>query len=251
MNQEEFDRAEKYDRMINWKTRLERELPLLESFLPKGRILDLACASGRHSLALQNVGYECLGIDVSEAMISIAKRLAEKEGSSAIFMVEDLTLPGLKNRLEESGYPASFDGAILLGNAIANMASLEAATNLLTNVHTLLKHGGRLVMHTINRPRDLHYIPLRRLNQKTLVQRIMVPVTNQSHNAELRVNFIDTESLNYLQQSSSPLYMFTFREMEALLTKLGFKILHTFGGFDQSPSSEKDGHSVVWVAEIP
>ncbi len=247
MDQEELDRAGKYDQMINWDARLERELPLLKKYLPKGQILDLACASGRHSLALAKVGYRCLGLDVSEAMVHLARKLAETSDSPVTFQQEDLTLPNLKERL--SNQPDEFDGAILLGNAIANMGSFKAASNLIVNVHELLRKGGRFIMHTINRPTELHYIPLRRLDSGTIVQRIMVPISGNDHNVELRVNFIDIVQLKYLQQASSPLYMFSAEEMENLLIEKGFHIVSRYGGFNQEPFSKEGGRSVVWVVE--
>lgn len=244
-----LEQARNYDSMINWTARIERELPLILDSLPKGKVLDLACASGRHSFALEKHGFEPFGIDISEGMIALAREIAAENGSRVRFINEDLTLPNLKKRLATAGFPTSFEGAILLGNAIANMGSLQSARAVVENVRDLLKDGGRLVLHTINRPKRPHYIALRQLNEQTIVQRIMVPVNDQPHNVELNVNFIDVKTLNYSRQSVSPLYMFTKVEMDDLLKNSGFEIVELFGGFGRETPSDEDGASLVWIAE--
>jgi SAM-dependent methyltransferase len=40
---------------------------------PRGRALDAACGTGRHAAHLQALGYDVVGVDASEAMLSIAR----------------------------------------------------------------------------------------------------------------------------------------------------------------------------------
>jgi 2-polyprenyl-3-methyl-5-hydroxy-6-metoxy-1,4-benzoquinol methylase len=39
----------------------------------KGRVLDIGCGAGRHSLYLQNQGFQVLGIDNSPLAVKVAK----------------------------------------------------------------------------------------------------------------------------------------------------------------------------------
>ena len=244
LGDDEFIHAEKYDRMINWETRLAREIPFMVKRLIGGNILDVACSTGRHSFELEKHGFSCFGIDKSEGMINLAKKHKDELGSSASFLAVDATDPELETRLE--GFPNAFDGAILLGNAIANMG--PNGRQMLQNVHSLLKPDGRFIIQTVNRPEEPHYLPIRKVDGQTLVQRIMVPVNaDESRNAELHVNIIDCGSLEYVQQNKAPLFMYTFDELQSLLIDTGFKIEETYSGYGLEPVSPEGGRSVLWV----
>lgn len=56
----------------------------------EGKILDLACGKGRHSIYLNSLGYRVTGLDLSEESINYAK---EFENESLKFEVHDMTLP--------------------------------------------------------------------------------------------------------------------------------------------------------------
>ena len=47
------------------------------------KIIDFGCGTGRHGLELMNLGYQYTGIDMSEAMIDIAKNNLKKTGMFA------------------------------------------------------------------------------------------------------------------------------------------------------------------------
>jgi SAM-dependent methyltransferase len=104
-----------YDQTIDWESRLERELPFILASFPIGkrlRILDVACGSGRHAVALAKQGHEVYAFDISKAMIRFASELAASESVHVSFEVADML--ELENR--QSG---PFDLIICLGNSAA------------------------------------------------------------------------------------------------------------------------------------
>ena len=54
-----------------------------------GRILDLACGIGRHSVLLSNLGYDVTGIDISPLFVEKAREYAVSEKSDARFVLGD------------------------------------------------------------------------------------------------------------------------------------------------------------------
>ncbi|MEZ4802774.1 MAG: methyltransferase domain-containing protein [Gelidibacter sp.] len=56
----------------------------------KGKILDLACGKGRHSIYLNSLGYDVTGVDLSENSISYAKQF---ENKTLHFEVHDMCKP--------------------------------------------------------------------------------------------------------------------------------------------------------------
>lgn len=70
--------------------------------LPEGgKILDLACGKGRHSIYLNTLGYEVTGVDLSEQSIAHAKQF---ENETLQFNVHDMT----------KAYPDTFDAVFNL-----------------------------------------------------------------------------------------------------------------------------------------
>ena len=82
-----------YDQAIDWEQRLARELPFLTKVIqdtPNARILDLACGSGRHAVALASQGYQVTGLDLSPQMIEAAKHHAKEKGVVVQFSIADM-----------------------------------------------------------------------------------------------------------------------------------------------------------------
>ena len=87
------DLSSDYDRFVNWPQRLAYEIPLLAAVLPetphggKARVLDTACGTGQHAIALAKMGHETVGADLSTEMIAIAKRNASSSGVESVFLL--------------------------------------------------------------------------------------------------------------------------------------------------------------------
>lgn len=245
----ELEFARKYDKMIPWEARLKREIPLLSQYLAGKYILDLACSTGRHSFALEKHGAKCIGLDYSEGMITVANRLKKDLGSTAEFYQLDISSPSFQQKLEELSIKLNFEGAILLGNAIANLGSYERAMNTLKNVYQVSGKNSIFILQTINRPMSAMYPPLRRVNG-LILQRIFIPkspTAEGDHNIELNVNLIDPLENTYKEQNVSLLYMFTYDEFVEMVNRSGWQITASYGGYNEEPYSKEDGKTVVWI----
>ena len=143
----EFDRLSvAYDSSIDWPSRLGKEIPFLLKCLPtskRSRALDIACGSGRHSIALAHKGVEVVGFDNSAQMIKIARTLADKEGANPEFLVADML------RVERVVDPG-FDLIICLGNSLALLPTLDAVKKVVSSVYSLLSPGGSFVLQVLN-----------------------------------------------------------------------------------------------------
>lgn len=52
-----------------------------------GKIINFGCGTGRHDIELSRLGYQCSGMDMSPAMIELARENAGKEGVEIAFCV--------------------------------------------------------------------------------------------------------------------------------------------------------------------
>jgi len=142
--------AADYDRFVNWEERLAYELPFLERSLEghlppeerKPRLLDVACGTGHHAIALARRGYEVLGADLSTAMVERARANAAAAGVPARFVVAGF------GHLAELG--ETFDGVLCLGNSLPHLLTAEALAQALADFAAVLRPGGLLLLQNRN-----------------------------------------------------------------------------------------------------
>lgn len=129
--------ARRYDRQyaIGASTTRARMAAIVRALPPApGRVLDLGVGTGRELGALQDAGYEPVGLDVSPAMLAICARRARP-----VPLVQgDLwaTLP-----FDD----ASFDGAVALHGTLAHAPDAGAYTRLARELGRVLRPGGVFV----------------------------------------------------------------------------------------------------------
>jgi SAM-dependent methyltransferase len=111
---------------------------------PPGRALDLGCGTGSNCLHLASLGWEAVGVDFTSKAIATAKSRAAASGSSASFVVGDVT------RLREDGITGSFDLVVDIGCYHAIAASLRDAYR--TEVAAVTRAGGDLYVAGISDP---------------------------------------------------------------------------------------------------
>ena len=135
-----------YDRFVNWRLRLAAELPFLEQQLETvdaRRVVDAACGTGRHAIALAQHGYDVVGADPSAGMIERARHNAEAEGAQVRFEVG-----GFGELQAKVG--GGFDAVLCLGNSLPHATSAAALAATLTDFGACLRAGGLLLIQNRN-----------------------------------------------------------------------------------------------------
>lgn len=131
----------RYEGRLHSHARTEEEADFIIRSLglsPGARVLDIACGAGRHAIALANRGFRVAGVDLSEALLTRARREAEERELAIEFRREDMrALP----------WGDDFDGAYTFFGSFGyfddagNAAALRAAA-------AALKPGGVLLLDT-------------------------------------------------------------------------------------------------------
>ena len=115
-----------YDRFVNWERRLAVELPFIEQALEEigaCRVVDVACGTGQHAIALAQRGYQLVGVDVSAAMIAQAQQNAQAAGVQVSF-----TVAGFGELATRQFSP--FDALLCLGSSLLHPYRLTGRTIL-------------------------------------------------------------------------------------------------------------------------
>jgi len=103
----------------------------------KGRILDIGCGAGRHSLYLQEKGFDVLGIDNSPLAIEVCRLRGLKKAE--VMSIEDVNL-----QLN------TFDTVLMMGNNFGLFGSLKKARRLLIRFRKMISNNGLIIAETLD-----------------------------------------------------------------------------------------------------
>lgn len=103
----------------------------------KGRVLDLACGPGRHSIPLAQRGFGVTGVDRSAFLLERAKRRGAEVGVEVEWLQADM---------REFSRPSSFDLALSLFTSFGYFSDDADNQRVLDNVFASLRPGGHFVL---------------------------------------------------------------------------------------------------------
>jgi SAM-dependent methyltransferase len=238
-----------YDRFVNWSSRLAFERPFIESRLQSvgaRRILDTACGTGQHSIALAKAGYQVVGSDLSAGMIEVARRNAAETGVTVDFVVAGFGE-------QACSVAGQFDAVLCLGNSLPHALTASALDGALADFRAVLRRGGLLIVQ--NRNFDQVW--------KTR-SRWMPPETHREGDQEwLFLRFYDfgaqtitfnvvtlrRQGASWSQTADStelrPIFQ---RDLDAALARAGFDGLHFYGSLSEEPFDPLKSGNLVAVA---
>ena len=101
----------------------------------RGRVLDIGCGAGRHSLYLQGKGLDVLGIDSSPLAVEVCRL-------RGLINAEVKSINQINSRL------GVFDTILMLGNNFGLFGSFEGARRLLKRFSKMTSRNGRIISET-------------------------------------------------------------------------------------------------------
>lgn len=238
-----------YDRFVDWPGRLAREMPFLEKlFVEHGvqRALDVACGTGHHAIALAERGYEALGIDVSEGMVSRARQNAAAGGVTATFL--QAGFGELGKSVQEP-----YDALLCLGNSLPSLLSADALKDALEDMGAVLVSGGLLIVQILNYdrvwPKRERFMPLqshRQGDEEWLFFRFV-----DFHEQTLTFNMVvlhrNGEIWNYAAEATELRPIFS-EDLKRLLEQSGFPNVDFYGDYDLNSYQRDTSGDLIVVA---
>lgn len=244
-----------YDRFVNWDNRLRVELPFLEEQLRKvaaTTVLDSACGTGMHAIALAQKGFAVAGSDLSAGMITRARMNAQVQGLEIPFHLAGF------GELHTSLGEQQFGAVLCLGNSLPHLLTLPAFHAALVDFYHCILPGGVLIIQ--NRNFDLV------LRQR---DRWMEPQSHFDGGREwLFLRFYDYEPSGLItfnimtliktvegsweqKITSTHLYPYRQTELKAGLEMAGFGRVDYYGNMEGAPFEPARSGNLVIVAQKP
>lgn len=191
----------------------------------RGRVLDLACGFGRHTLALRELDVEAFGLDLSAELLAHAETLSGAE-----------LLRGRLVRADAGALPfaaACFDGVAMLFSSFGYLDD-EGNARVLAGVARLLRPGGVLVLDLMNPDRiRAELVP------ESLTERDGIELQESRRLTEwgrrvvkdVRLSLPDGASRSWRED----VRLYGPEELRALAAPCGLRVERVEGDFDGSP----------------
>ncbi|WP_063791653.1 class I SAM-dependent methyltransferase [Bradyrhizobium valentinum] len=229
-----YDRPDLYDLMAPSDPAMERFYVEIAGERG-GRVLDLACGSGRLTIPLALSGLQVTGGDRSAEMLERARRSAEAQAVELDLVQLDMRHFDLNGR--------TFETIIVAMNSVLHLYSLDDFTGFFRSVARHLSPKGRLVFDAfLPNPAILSSDPDKRqlvgsivhdLQGKIIVEETLRydPLTQISH-----VDWYwSTSTKKDFWKTHMQMRNIFPQEMPLLIASGGLRLVERFGDFDRSP----------------
>jgi SAM-dependent methyltransferase len=240
--------AADYDRFVDWNGRLAHELPFFVRLFEGQdvrQILDAACGTGHHALALAGHGYQVVGADLSASMVQRARDNAASSGLDVRFEVLGLG--------ELATLTQPFDAVLCLGNSLPHLLTARAVDGALRDFAAVLRPGGFLVIQNRNFDRVWtereRFMPLQ--SHRNGKDECLFVRFYDFHDELVTFNFLRLRRAaeGWVQEVQSTELRPIFRaDLEAALVAAGFGDVAVYGGYDGSTFDPRRSGDLIAVA---
>lgn len=195
-----------------------------------GKILDLACGKGRHSVYLNKLGYDVTGVDLSPQSIKHAKQF---ENSSLNFDVHDMTKP----------YPKKFDAVFNLFTSFGYFETEECDLHTIKSIKSELNETGfgvidfmnseyiidNLVAENTKTVDGIDFLQQRRVENGYIIKDISFTADGEDFKFQERVK------------------AFTLKDFENLFEKADVQLLDVFGNYKLQKYHSKNSERLIMI----
>lgn len=234
-----------YDLYVDWNRRLSAEIPFLTKLLRSSgnakKILDVGCATGKHSIELAKQGYEVFGIDESEKLIEKAKQNCLEAKTYVPLQVLSM--------IDIEKHPAKpFDAVVMLGNIISFLEDEDQAVHFFKSAMNVLKTGGHLIVQTANYRRML--LEGNRFELITTKESdiMFVKVYDlDPKNAKLSVLMLDKNGTWQMKAVTQHIMVLNKEDLVRFASRSKYASIYLYGKLDGSPFKGESSDQLVAV----
>jgi SAM-dependent methyltransferase len=184
-------------------------------------VLDVSCGTGNLLGVLSKMGFICVGSDLSEDMIAIAKQLYR----DIPFFVEDMSSISMRQK---------FDIILNTFNSVNYLLSKSDVINMFHSIKKIMLEDGVYILDfgTENLYRK-NFEGKYQHNYSGIIFEQICEYDNENRIAHTKFIYQDGQQEIHEQKAYSR------REILEMIDETGFEILDSFGNFDMSPQDDE------------
>ncbi|MDI6916982.1 MAG: class I SAM-dependent methyltransferase [Thermoplasmatales archaeon] len=245
MNMQNFEKwANVYD-LIYGKYKDDIDFYRKEARKAKGKVLEIACGTGRIYLEILKDGVDAYGVDISGNMLKVLETKAKKLGLESKVKKADMRTFKLNKK---------FSLIIIPFRSFLHNLTIEDQIKTLKNIRNHLAPNGKLILN--------FFFPNPEVILKTYGKEIRETIKSKDKKYILinKSYFVDEvnqiiEFINTLKEKDKTVWEDKFqlafiykREFELLLSLVGFKTWKVYAGFNRKPLKSYK-QEMVWIIE--
>jgi SAM-dependent methyltransferase len=200
----------------------------------KSKFLDICCGKGRHSLVINELGFEVIGYDLSENSIVEAKKL---ENNNLHFYVHDM---------RKQFYSNYFDFALNLFTSFGYFSNKRDNINALKSANISLKKNGILVIDFMNSIKTRKGIVC---EETKIIDAIEFKLNKKIENNRV-VKEIQFEKEGQKFNYAEKVELLELADFKELLKEAGFAIKEVFGNYQLEPFNEESDRLIILAAKL-
>jgi len=238
--------AEYYDLTHSTRILRDKKFYVTEAKKAKGKVLEVACGTGRIYLPLLEAGVKAYGVDISPKMLAVLEKNARAGGLVPHVQLSDMLTFKHKEK---------FSLILIPFRAFLHMLTTKDQLATLKNLRAHLAPGGKLMLNFFLPSPD--YISSKygkgKRNKEFLDRKTGIAVTSESYfvdepNQIVQCIFRITRHGRQIAIQKFRLALIYKKEFEFLLRLAGFSKWKVFGGFkkEKLTSSRQE---MVWIIE--
>ena len=229
------------------------DLPLFldEAKNARGKVLELACGTGRLSIPLLRAGIDLTCVDYSEEMLEIFRKKLETNHLACRIFHQDMVGLSLQDR---------FDLIFIPFHSFSEILDESKHARALASIREHLAEGGRFVctlQNPIVRTQSMDGT-IREIGRfaceegRTLVVSTCFQYDEHSQTVH-GIQFYDVyepqDVLVEKKQLPVSFHLFHRNQFEKLAQAAGFKVVRFYGDYERSPFDEAKSPFMIWVLE--
>ena len=213
----------------------DKQISFLEEHA-HGKILDVACATGKVAKRLQDDGYDVMGIDLEEKFVD--KAINENKINAKCMNMLDI------DKLEDN-----FGLIYCIGNSLVHLDSSEKINEFLKKCYDKLNPNGNLVLQIINFHPFLQVDDDYLGDLPTIKNEKVEFVRKYFRNGDfIRFNTVMTAADKSIENDVN-LFPITSDELVKLLEQNSFENIKIYGGFNKAEFDKENSRPLVISAE--
>jgi len=202
----------------------KRQIDFLEKYVgisKDEKILDLCCGNGRHAIELKKLGYDVIGIDLSEELLNSARKKASEN---------NIDIKLIRCDMREIPYEGYFDIVVQFFTSFGYFDTDEENQKVLSAISRSLKVGGKFLIDYLNP--DYVVNNLVEKDEKTL-SGLLIKQERWIDSLKCRVN----KKITIIANGESSVFnesvrMYSLDEIKVMLGKSELRLTDVYGDFD-------------------
>ncbi|HGE69345.1 TPA: class I SAM-dependent methyltransferase [Candidatus Poribacteria bacterium] len=202
----------------------KRQIDFLEKYVgisKDEKILDLCCGNGRHAIELKKLGYDVIGIDLSEELLNSARKKASEN---------NIDIKLIRCDMREIPYEGYFDIVVQFFTSFGYFDTDEENQKVLSAISRSLKVGGKFLIDYLNP--DYVVNNLVEKDEKTL-SGLLIKQERWIDSLKCRVN----KKITIIANGESSVFnesvrMYSLDEIKVMLGKSKLRLTDVYGDFD-------------------